>query len=113
MNPRRSFLTRFGIAAAAFSVGGATASAGRPQNAATGPWQPARETRDDWFDQVPGKHRIFFDVLTVQGTSDAQGFTGNYFDANKSGYGLDATDVAVVICLRHMSTPLAFGDAFW
>jgi intracellular sulfur oxidation DsrE/DsrF family protein len=110
MTPRRSFLTRFGVAAAAFGLGNAHAIAAQDSTAR---WQPAREARDDWFDQVPGKHRIFFDVLTVQGTSDAQGFAGNYFDASKSGYGLEATEVAVVICLRHMSTPLAFGDAFW
>ena len=110
MTPRRSFLTRFGVVAAAFGLGNTNALAAQDTAAR---WQPAREATDDWFDQVPGKHRIFFDVLTVQGTSDALGFTGNYFDASESGYGLDSTDVAVVICLRHMSTPLAFGDVFW
>ena len=116
MTPRRSFLTRLGFATAALGLGtagSAKASAERTQDTAGARWQPARDAKDDWFDQVPGKHRVFFDVLTAQGTSDAQGFAANYFDGSKSGYGLENTDVALVICLRHMSTPLAFGDAIW
>jgi hypothetical protein len=131
MTPRRSFLTRLGVTAAALGLGTAGSALAKPKLAdadardaglpgrsshttlASEGWQPARDAKDDWFDQVPGKHRLFFDVLTPQGTGDAQGFAANYFDGSKSGYGLETTDVALVICLRHMSTPLAFGDAFW
>ena len=76
-------------------------------------WQPARYSKDDWFDQIPGKHRLFFDTLTDGGLREARGFVNNYFDASKSGYGLEQSDLAVVLCLRHSSTPFAFGDAFW
>jgi hypothetical protein len=76
-------------------------------------WQPARDPKDDWFDRIPGKHRIFFDALTPQGASEARAFAGNFFDGNQSGYGLENSEVAVVICLRHMATPLAYGDALW
>jgi intracellular sulfur oxidation DsrE/DsrF family protein len=110
MSARRSFLTRFGIAAAAFGLSAAPSQA---QSTSDVRWQPARDPKDDWFDQVPGKHRLFFDALTPQGASQAQTFAGNFFEGNKSGYGLENTEVAVVICLRHMSTPLAYGDALW
>ena len=121
MTARRSFLTGLG-AAAALAFGSAKASAGRPldaQDAAAGPdaaggrWQPARDPKDDWFERIPGKHRLFFDALTAQGTSAAMGFAENYFTGSKSGYGLEAADLALVICLRHLSTPFAFADAFW
>jgi hypothetical protein len=108
MNPRRSFLSRFGIAAAAMTFGSAKAS-GEPEER----WQPARDAKDDWFDQLPGKHRLFFDTLTDGGLREARGFANNYFDGNKSGYGLESSDLAVVICLRHSATPFAFTDAFW
>jgi len=117
MNPRRSFLSRFGIAAAALGLasadalgqtGSATASAERPTA-----WQPARDAKDDWLEQIPGKHRLFFDTLTDGGLREARGFANNYFDASKSGYGLDASDLAVVLCLRHSATPFAFTDPFW
>ena len=122
MTARRSFLAGLGAAAAAFTFGGAKTSAGRPldvQDAAARPdaagarWQPARDPKDDWLERIPGRHRLFFDALTAQGTSAAMGFADNYFTGSKSGYGLEAGDLALVICLRHMSTPFAFGDAFW
>ena len=126
MTARRSFLTRVGgaaaAAAAALSLGSAKALAERPrdtQDVAAKPdaagtrWQPARDAKDDWFDQIPGTHRLFFDALTAQGTSEAMGFTDNYFTGSKSGYGLEAGDLAVVICLRHMATVFAFTDPFW
>jgi hypothetical protein len=112
MTARRSFLARFGAAAAALTLGSAKASAEREQSSPEH-WQPARDAKDDWFDQIPGKHRLFFDALTAQGTSEAMGFTDNYFTGSKSGYGLEAGYLAVVICLRHMATVFAFTDPFW
>ena len=116
MAPRRTFLSRFGIAAAALTLGSGTASAERhdeSQDAAGGRWQPARDVKDDWFDQIPGKHRLFFDTLTDGGLREARGFTNNYFDGSKSGYGLEQGELAVIICLRHSATPFAFADPFW
>jgi intracellular sulfur oxidation DsrE/DsrF family protein len=117
MNPRRSFLSRFGIAAAALGLGSAEAlgqtggAAAAAERAAA--WQPARDAKDDWLEQIPGKHRLFFDTLTDGGLREARGFANNYFDGSKSGYGLEASDLAVVICLRHSATPFAFTDPFW
>jgi len=135
MHARRSFLSRLGITAAAIGLGSAKAfaqsgttkapaeSGGAKPSAESGSakataersdiWQPARDTKDDWFDQIPGRHRLFFDTLTDTGLRDARGFANNYFDASKSGYGLEQGEVAVVICLRHRATPFAFNDTFW
>jgi hypothetical protein len=111
---RRSFLSRLGIAA---SAAGATFTAGatdaRAQTTSDGRWQPARHAQDDWFDQLPGKHRFFFDTTTPDSLADAIQFAGNYYSANKSGYGLENTDLAIVICMRHRSAPFAFNDAMW
>ncbi len=125
MTARRSFLARVGAAAAAFGLGSAKPFAGAPLDAQEpapavktapppdAPWQPGREPRDDWFDKIPGKHRMFFDVVSIVGAREVNAFAGNYYAGNKSEYGLEAADLAVVICLRHTATPLAFGDAFW
>ncbi len=75
-------------------------------------FQPARHSADDWF-ELPGKHRFFFDALTATGADDAPLFAENFFNANKTSYGLDQTELAVVICLRHHATPFAFNDAIW
>jgi intracellular sulfur oxidation DsrE/DsrF family protein len=111
---RRSFLSRLGAAAAATGATfAASAPAAQAQTPPDGRWQPARHAQDDWFDQLPGKHRFFFDTTTPEALADAIQFTGNFYSANKSGYDLGNADLAVVVCMRHRSAPFAFNDAIW
>ena len=91
---------------------GAGADAQTPPTT-TDRWQPARHKEDDWLDQIPGKHRLFFDTTTPDQLADALMFAGNYFNGNRAGYGLENSDVAVVICMRHRSAPFGFNDAIW
>jgi hypothetical protein len=111
---RRSFLSRLGAGLAAV---GATSGAGtialKAQGASDQRWQPARHTEDDWYDKIPGKHRMILDAVSGQGVGDALHFASNIFTTSKSGYALDAGDLAVVICLRHGATAFAFNDAMW
>ncbi len=117
--PRRWFLSRLGMAASAVGFGAATvrgqaqSASPAPSSTSDGRWRPARESKDDWYDQLPGVHRIFFDTLSASGLGEAQAFAGNTFEGNKNVYGLDNNEIAIVICIRHMATPLAFGDAIW
>jgi intracellular sulfur oxidation DsrE/DsrF family protein len=108
---RRSFLSRLGAIGAALGLGGAAAQA-QPAPS-KGPWQPARHAQDDWLDQLPGTHRMFFDAVMPPGVGQSIGFANNYFIANKNGYGLESADLAVVICLRHLATTFAFTDGIW
>jgi intracellular sulfur oxidation DsrE/DsrF family protein len=118
---RRSMLLRLSAVVGALGFG---SSAGRaqtqvspaaapPSTVPIGRWQPARHALDDWLDEIPGKHRFFFDSTTPGGARDAMMFASNYFVANKNAYGLDDADLAVVVGLRHHSTPFAFNDAMW
>ena len=113
MPDRRSFVARLGAGMAAF--GGAFAATPAPLRAAPsqGPWTPERHPQDDWLDQVPGKHRFFYDTSTPDGAGGAITFATNYYLANRSGYDLADRDLAVVVCLRHWSTPFAWTDAVW
>ena len=111
---RRSFLSRFGggltVVGAALTGSSSTAQA---QTAGTSRWQPSRHAQDDWLDQVPGKHRFLLDTTTTNGLGEALLYTNNYFLANQNAYGLGNTDLAVVIVMRHFSTPFAYNDAIW
>ena len=111
---RRSFLSRLGTGlatlGAAFGAGTASTFA---QGASDRQWQPARHAEDDWFDKLPGKHRMILDAVSGQGAGDALHFASNVLTTSKSGYGLDSGDLAVVICLRHGATAVAFNDAMW
>jgi len=114
--PRRSFLTRFSVGLAAFGAAFAQSERSAAQPPAAQPatrWQPARHAQDDWLDRVPGQHRTVFDTTAPEGLGGAMLFANNLFVANQSGYGLTGSDVAVVIVLRHNSTPFAFSDAMW
>jgi intracellular sulfur oxidation DsrE/DsrF family protein len=107
---RRLFVSRLG---AAFAV--LTGSALTPDQAfaAPGPWQPTRHAQDDWLDAIPGQHRFFFDTATALGAGEALQFVSNYLYASQFGYSLGPADNAIVLCLRHWSTPFAFSDVVW
>jgi len=107
--PRRSFLTglRTGIASLAF----AGAAAAKPASSAS--WQPARHDKDDWLDRPGTKHRLVFDTTTQEGFSEALLFAGNYIRVNNTDYGLQNSDLSVIIVVRHGSTPFGYTDPIW
>ncbi len=114
---RRSFLARLAAGTAALGAvfaGSASPLAAMPAAVPTqDDWKPERHPQDDWLDQIPGKHRIFFDTISPTGAADGITFASNYATANKNGYGLDVKDLAIVICYRHWATVFAFNDAVW
>ena len=111
---RRSFLSRLGggFAAVGVALGAGTATA-LAQGSSSGGWRPARHSEDEWFDKIPGKHRTFLDAVSARGVGEALHFASNIFTTSKSGYGLESSDVAIVVCLRHAATAFAFNDAIW
>src|SRR5271163_480257 len=99
---RRSFLSRLrgGITSlAAVSVGGVAMA--QQKSTATARWEPARHEKDDWLDQLPGKHRLVFDTTAHDGVGDAILFANNFIRVNRADYGLQNSDLAVVIVVRH------------
>jgi intracellular sulfur oxidation DsrE/DsrF family protein len=110
---RRSFLSNLGVAASAAGVTLAGTTTAHAQAPADGRFQPARHDKDDWLDQLPGKHRLFFDTTKPASLEDAIQFAGNFYSANHGEYALENSDLAVVVCMRHMSAPFAYNDAIW
>lgn len=115
---RRAFVTGLGVGAAALGAGlAACANADEKPAAAAAPvqparWQPAREAEDDWL-ELPGRHRLAFDATSAKGAGEALTFVNNYLIANKDGYKLEPSALAVVVILRHFATPFAYNDAMW
>ena len=111
---RRSFLTRLNAGAAslaALAIGSAAMVKG--QSTPPARWQPARHDKDDWLDNLPGKHRLVFDTTNHDALGDALLFANNFIRVNRSDYGLQNSDLAVVIVVRHRSTPFGYNDAMW
>ena len=76
------------------------------------PWRPTREPQDDWM-ELPGRHRMVFDAISPKGAGDALAFADTFILANRLGYRIEAKDLGVIIVLRHLATPFAFGDPIW
>ena len=106
---RRSLMSGMSAVAAAFAFGARPTSA----QAAAAPFQPARHPQDEWLDKVPGKHRVVFDVISSRGVPEALHFASNIYSGNKSMYGLEQGDLAVLIVLRHAATAFGYSDAIW
>src|SRR6185437_7976485 len=103
---RRSFITSLnaGVTSlAALALGGVAMAQEKPPTCTR--WEPARHDKDDWMDQVPGKHRLVFDTTTANGLGEAMAYANNFMNVNQSDYGLQDNDLALVIIARHTSTP--------
>ena len=115
---RRNFLTAAGLGSAALALPAAAQSAAPAAAPATAPRADGkrdvpRYPQDAWFDQLPGKHRLFIDATNVEEAGDAIGFAWNYLRTSTSGYQEKDEDQAVVICLRHSATGFAFSNEIW
>jgi intracellular sulfur oxidation DsrE/DsrF family protein len=111
---RRSFLTRLngGVTSlAAMAIGGVAMARG--QSKASARWEPAHHDKDDWLDQLPAKHRLVFDTTAADGMGEALAFANNYLIVNRNDYGLQNSDLAVIIVVRHFSTVFGYNDAIW
>lgn len=106
---RRAIITGLGMAATSATIGvrGVEAQAARP------PFTPARHDIDAWMGAMPGKHRVVLDIVTPEKVVEGLRFAGNVFNGNKSGYGVEESEMAIIVVLRHTATPYGFGDAIW
>ena len=105
---RRSFISRISAGVAAFAgvvAGGAATGLTRSASAAT--FQPELHEKDDWMDKVPGKHRMVFDTTTPDSLGNALAFANNFIRVNRNDYGLQSSDVAVIVIVRHNSIPVS------
>lgn len=111
---RRSFLTRFKAGAssiAALAMGGIAMA--QVKSSATTRWEPARHDKDDWMDELPGKHRLVIDTTSVVGFQNALLYASNFMLANRNDYGLQNQDLAVIVVARHISTAYGYNNDMW
>ena len=110
MQQRRTILTSLGAMAAA---GALHARPTEAQSAPSESFTPTLHTQDEWMSAMKGQHRVVLDVTSPTGVPDAIRFAGNLFTGHKNGWGVEESDVAVLVCFRHGATPFGYTDAVW
>jgi intracellular sulfur oxidation DsrE/DsrF family protein len=108
---RRSFLSRFAIGTALLGASATLIAPAQAQSAAG--FRARRHNEDAWLDAPKAGHRIVIDSSTPEGAGSALLYAANNFAANKAGYNLDPPALAIVVVLRHFSTPFGYTDAIW
>ena len=109
LKSRRSILSGMGAAAAGLALTSNTAISQESSKS----FEPARHAEDAWLQRLTGKHRVFIDSATATGGAEAMLFANNILNAHKNAYSGADSDYAMIVCLRHFSTPFGFGDEVW
>lgn len=107
---RRWLLGSLGAVAAGAAV--VSASSNAAQSSAAG-FTPAKHDIDAWMGELPGVHRAFLDTSTSNGGLTAMNYAHNILFVQDEDYGGSESDYAMVVCFRHMATPLGYNDAMW
>src|SRR6185369_13946368 len=96
---------------AALAVG--SVARAQVKSAPAGRFEPPRHDKDDWMDQIPGKHRLVIDTTTPDGFRDGLLFANNFLLANRNDYGLQNQDQAVIVVARHLSPGSGYNHDTW
>ncbi len=105
---RRTLVAALGTGVVALGA----AAVARDASAKDARWQPTLEKDDDWM-EMPSRHRMVFDATTSDGAAHALFFARNYIGVNQRAYGIDPSQLATIIILRHMGTVFGYDDAMW
>ena len=109
MKNRRVLITGLGAVAAAGALGRSVEAQGAPSD----PFMPTLHSLDDWMSAMKGQHRIVVDVTSPTGVPDSIRFANNLLAGHKTGWGVEESDVAVLVCFRHGATPFGYTDVIW
>jgi intracellular sulfur oxidation DsrE/DsrF family protein len=109
MTERRAIIAGLGAVATAGALGGRSVQA---QESAD-PFTPMLHREDAWMSAMGGKHRVVVDVTSPDGVPEAIRFTGNLLMGHKNWWGVEESEVAIIMCLRHGATAFGYTDAIW
>jgi intracellular sulfur oxidation DsrE/DsrF family protein len=107
---RRTIISGLAAVAAAGTLGTRLVDA---QETSSDSFTPMLHSQDDWMSAIKGKHRIVVDVTSPTGVPDSIRFANNLLAGHKNGWGVEESDVAVLVCFRHGATPFGYTDAIW
>jgi hypothetical protein len=113
LKSRRSLVTGMGVAVAGLAAVAVTDQAEAQNRRRARGFEPARHELDAWLGEATGNHRIFIDSASAAGGTDALLYATNLYNAQINAYDGEASDLDIVVCFRHFSTPYGYTDAIW
>jgi intracellular sulfur oxidation DsrE/DsrF family protein len=113
LKSRRSLVTGMGVAVAGLAAVTMSEKAEAQNRRRTREFEPARHELDAWLGEATGSHRIFIDSASAAGGTDALLYASNLVNAQINAYDGEASDLDIVVCFRHFSTPYGYTDAIW
>jgi intracellular sulfur oxidation DsrE/DsrF family protein len=108
---RRSFLNRLNAGGAALA-GLALGRVAQAQSKSAVKFEPTRYDKDDWL-EIPSKNRFLLDTNKAEGVGNALLWGANYIRTSQTEYGLQPSDLAFIIVVRHRSVSFGYNDAMW
>ncbi|MEP6999360.1 MAG: hypothetical protein ABI969_02700 [bacterium] len=108
---RRAFLTQLATGSAALAAGGLATHFSASDALAETP-DSADPFSEAWLGKINGKHKQFFDAITVN-EGFALGFAMNFLNSNNDAYKIPDNNLSAVVGLRHFAIPIAFNDDIW
>lgn len=106
LTPRRSFLSRLAMAAAALGVSASPASARSLSDS------DDRADDEPWMKKVSGSQRVIFHSHEPT-NGQALTWARSYLDSQKNNYGRAEKECTVIVGLNGKSVGLMFNDAIW
>ena len=110
-NDRRGFLQGAAVAAASYGLT-QLASAAHAAEQTPAPAGAVAADFQRWLDSIPGKHRQVYDAPEPN-----NGFAlitaWVFLLTGQQGYGVQESDLGVVVVLRHNAIPVGFDDNLW
>ena len=107
---RRRFLSRLAAGSAAVAAGSlldlAAPRSGIAQSSI------GAERPDKWLDEITGKHRQFFDAVTIN-DGFALGHALTFLNVNNDAYKVPDGYLTAIVGLRDRAVPLALTDDIW
>ena len=110
---RRAVVTGMGVAVAGLAAAASAHAQLRAGRRSASGFRPERHALDAWLDEASDGHRIFIDSATTDGTANAMLYAHNLFRTHQSAYDAEESDLNIVVCFRHVSTPFGFSDRIW
>ena len=110
MQQRRAIITGLGAVAAAGALGAPSAEA---QGLSSDSFTPMLHAQDEWMSAMKGQapHRPRRDIASRR--AGRHPVCRQPAGRPQDGWGVEESDVAVLVCVRHGATPFGYTDAIW